>query len=328
MALMSAGTVIALPSFVTDPPSDGQYYYEFGEAEGNDAARAWKVAEGRARESLRHQIETRIKAIQIDYEAWTERRAESFFTEVLHVTSDVSVQAKRVKSEYEGGKYYVLVITEGVEEEVLKRVLEQARKTNDPNFEQAVKESMKRASDKADSVIRKVNRERRKAERERKAAQRAAKGEEQADYAKRNSLGINIAMEWAGDEVGMGVEALEFHWSLLPFTSVGIRWYPYFIGGYDTLEFEDIALGGSLYAGLVYPFTTYDYFNVRLYTDVLFNMQGVLFDGKGLVGAGFDAGLAVTASGWGFDIRYRGVVYEEQYVNSFGIGFVMMFNDW
>ncbi|MDR2151171.1 MAG: hypothetical protein LBO67_10300 [Spirochaetaceae bacterium] len=50
MALTALKTVEALPSFVTDPPVDEQYYYEFGEAEDTDKARAWAAAEKRAQE--------------------------------------------------------------------------------------------------------------------------------------------------------------------------------------------------------------------------------------------------------------------------------------
>jgi TolB-like protein len=155
------------------------------------------------------------------------------------------------------------------------------------------------------------------------------KWKKRANYANRNSFGgLGFALEWSGDKIGMGVEMLEFHWSLLPFTSVGIGLYPYLVGGYNTLGFEDLAIGGSLYVGLVYPLTTNDSgFNARLYTDFLYNMKGVF--SKGLTtGAGFDAGLALTWDGFGLEIRYRGVVYEGHYVNSLGIGFVMMFNDW
>jgi hypothetical protein len=124
----------------------------------------------------------RVKAIQIDYEAWTGRHVESFFRDVIHVTSDVTVQAKRVKSEYEDGKYYVLVSTEGIEEEVLKRVIEQAQKTNDPDFERMVKESMKRTSNKAEAVIQQADADaaaaaKAKAEREKAAVEAKAAAE-------------------------------------------------------------------------------------------------------------------------------------------------------
>jgi hypothetical protein len=348
-ALRAPGTVYALPSFVTDPPYDEQYYYDFGEAEAYDATRAWALAEERARESVRYQIETRVEAMQLDYVAQTGKRAEGFFTEVRHLVSDVIVQAQKYKSESEGNKYYVLVRTGGIEEKVLELVKEYAQKTNDPDFEQAAKKAMKRAFDKAAAVIQraegkakeaeleKTEAARRVAEEERKkaeatrraaeAAEAARKMRERADYAKRNSVGINLAFEWSGDKFGMGLESIESHWSFLPFTSVGIGWYPYFVGGYDTWEFETSALGASLYAGLVYPLATNDDgFNVRLYTDFLFTMQGV-FDKGFMTGAGFDAGIALTWDGPGLDIRYRGVVYEGHYVNSLGIGFVWMSND-
>ena len=170
--VLAARTVHALPSFVTEPPSDEQYYYEFGEAEGRDEKRALKLAEERARESLRHQIETRIDVMQLDYEVQTGSRRDGFFTELRRVASDITLQAQIVKSESEGIKYYVLMSTKGVEDEVLKRVLEYAQKTNDVDFELAAKKSMRRAFDKAGAVIAQAEAEQKKAAAEKKAEQK------------------------------------------------------------------------------------------------------------------------------------------------------------
>jgi hypothetical protein len=151
--------------------------------------------------------------------------------------------------------------------------------------------------------------------------QAAQEWKERAKYAKRNSLGLlNFALEWSGDKRGLGWEFVDFHWSFLPFTSLGIGWYyPLLVGGYGFLEYDYITLGASLYAGLVYPLTTNaGLFNARLYADFSGFMSGF----------GFDTGIAFTWDGFGLDIRYRGVVYEGHYVNSLGIGLVIMYNDW
>ncbi|MDR2808059.1 MAG: hypothetical protein LBB43_03530, partial [Spirochaetaceae bacterium] len=68
---LAVQTLYALPSFVTDPPYDEQYYYEFGEADGSNASQAFKRAEERAWEKIKEQIELKIESMQIDYEAHT-----------------------------------------------------------------------------------------------------------------------------------------------------------------------------------------------------------------------------------------------------------------
>jgi hypothetical protein len=331
MALTALMTVEALPSFVTDPPADEQYYYEFGEAEGTDKARAWAIAEQRAQESLQHQLETRLAAMQLDFEINTKKRAESFFTQVRHIISDISVRSEKVKSVAEGDKYYVLVRAKGIEEEVLEQIIDYAQKTKDPDFEQAAKKSMTHAFDKAQAVIIKAEAKQKdkaqaaliKAEAKQKWDKLLSTVFSGAEYAKRNTVGeAAFAVEWSGDKTGMGLELLDFHWSFLPFTSVGMGLYPFEVGGYNSLGFETMTFGASLYAGLVYPFIKNDDdFNLRLYGDFLFTIQ------TGGTGAGFATGLLFTWEGFGFDIRYRGVVYDGHYVNSLGIGVVFMFND-
>jgi hypothetical protein len=180
------------------------------------------------------------------------------------------------------------------------------------------------------------------AEAEREKHEREARNEEQKqkweefwkskkEYAKRNSLGaINIALEWSGEDVSVGLEGLEFHWSLLPYTSIGIGIYPYFYGGSTTVwppdEFN-LAIGGAFYAGLVYPLTHDSNFISKLYADGLFNISYALYNG-GKMGPGFDTGIVLIWDDFvGLDIKYRGIWYESNYVNSVGIGWVLTLFD-
>ncbi|MDR1957256.1 MAG: hypothetical protein LBQ30_10455 [Treponema sp.] len=201
---------------------------------------------------------------------------------------------------------------------------------------EATEAARKAAEEAAAAARKKAEAERKAAEKAAAAARKKAEAERKwadfksdfltsrVEYAARNSLGLlNVALEWSGNIIGMGVEGADCHWSLLPFTSVGIGVYPYLLGGYDTWEFAPLVFGGSLYAGLVYPLTANaEDFNARLYADGLFNISWPVG-----IGIGFDAGIALTWDGLGFDIRYRGVGYEGNYVNSLGIGFVWMIND-
>jgi hypothetical protein len=141
---------------------------------------------------------------------------------------------------------------------------------------------------------------------------------EKTVYAERKSLDLpNLALEWT-DDITDVVGEVDFHWSFLPFTSIGIGIYPFWVGGW----------GVSLYAGLVYPLTTNGWshsdFNALIYADFLYNAQGTQ------QGLGFDAGLILSwdaySTAYGIDIRYRGIVYDGRYVNSIGIGFVILFD--
>ncbi|MDR1127419.1 MAG: hypothetical protein LBL06_04740 [Treponema sp.] len=281
---------------------------------------AWEAAREKGLENIAYKVGVRISAMQIEYNR-TGNRTSNFFTSIsTQITDVILYDTKPIKRERrrepEGEFCYVLlaspkdkartVISEFIEQEVQKNALFQKKMV-----EKAMEEELKKM-DTPNSTTAPIT-------------QSPPLVKKRADYAKRNSFGINLSLEGSDDEVGMGVEVLEFHWSFLPFTSGGIGVYPYFIGGYESLESEDISFGGSLYAGLVYPLTANNGgFNARLYTDFVFNINN---SGRYIIGAGFDAGLALTWSGLGFDLRYRGVVYEEQYVNSLGIGFVIMFDD-
>ncbi|MDR2394023.1 MAG: LPP20 family lipoprotein [Treponema sp.] len=298
------------PQWWQNPPQDVAYYYGVGRAdvEGEEWD-AWEEARNQGLLDIAEQVKTRILAMQADYNRQAGNKASNFFVSIsTQITQVVEYDTKPVKRERRLNTCYVLlrapkdkaraIISDLIDQEVQKNPLFQ-KETAQTIAEIGVKPTPISISTLSPT----------------------------GNYAKRNSLGINLALEWSDDELGMGVELLEFHWSFLSFTSVGIGWYPYFVGGYDTWEFETIALGASLYAGLVYPLATnHDGFNAWLYTDFLFTMQGV-FDKGFMTGAGFDAGIALTWDGPGLDIRYRGVVYENHYANSLGIGFVQLFND-
>ncbi|MDR1216306.1 MAG: LPP20 family lipoprotein [Treponema sp.] len=309
------------PDWWLNPPRDAVYYYGTGSAVvAGEEWGAWEAAREAGLKDIAYKVETRISAMQIDYNLQTNNQELNFFTSISAQITDVILYDTRpIKRERrrgpEGESCYVLlaapkdkartVISEFIEQEVQKNPLFQ-RETAEKVMEAELKKM-----DTPNSTPAPIT-------------QSSSLVKKRADYAKRNSLGTNLSLEWSDGEVGMGVEVLEFHWSFLPFTSGGIGLYPCLIGGYDTLESEGIFLGGSLYAGLVYPLTINDGgFNTRFYTDFVFNINS----GRYMTGLGFDAGLAITASGVGLDLRYRGVVYEGHYVNSLGIGFVTMFDD-
>ncbi|MDR0644415.1 MAG: hypothetical protein LBG05_05805 [Treponema sp.] len=323
---MSCATVPGpsiLPDWWLNPPQDAVYYYGTGSASVEEEEwDAWEAARKAGLKDIAYKVQSRIRAMQIDYNLQTSNHASNFFISVSTQITDVILcdtkPIKRERRRESGGEvcYVLLASPKDKARTVISEFIDHESQKNSLFQKETAKKVMQEELKKVDTPH----------PRTAPIPLSPSLLEERAGYAKRNSLGVvNMAVEWSDDEVGMGVEALEFHWSPLPFTSVGIGWYPYCIGGYGTLEFEDVALGGSLYAGVVYPLTTNDDgFNARIYTDFLFNINS----GEYRTGYGFDAGLAITVSGWGFDIRYRGVVYEERYVTSLGVGFVMMSNDW
>ncbi|MDR2808060.1 MAG: hypothetical protein LBB43_03535 [Spirochaetaceae bacterium] len=318
--IVSAETYAAPPQWWFNPPQDPLYYYGVGSAsiEGEEW-NAWEAARVQGLEFIAHQVETRIYAMQADYNKQAGNGASDFFISMtIHIVQIILRDTKPVQRVRIDNTCYVLlsapkdkarvIITESIDNEVKKNPLFQ-KETAIRVMENMPAPTPAPVPTQTQTPI-----------------PTWTPTLSDADYARRNSLGGNFSLEWSDDKVGVGLELIELHWSFLPFTSIGISIYPYFLGGYHTLElmeYATIALGASLYAGLVYPLTTnYSGFNARLYADVLFNMQ--IANGFGL---GFDTGLALTVYGWGIDIRYRGMVYDEHYVNSIGIGLVFMFND-
>ncbi|GHV78278.1 hypothetical protein AGMMS49944_00690 [Spirochaetia bacterium] len=134
---------------------------------------------------------------------------------------------------------------------------------------------------------------------------------------------INPYIQWDNSQIGGGDEVMAIHWSFIPFTSLG---FGAGVGGTS----EGVTWGGiNIYAGAVLPLTVNDGFNIILFGDGLLeigylNPRGLIAEA---VTPGYDAGIAFNWSGFGIDIKYKGVWYSENhYRNSIGIGFI--FNPW
>jgi hypothetical protein len=131
--------------------------------------------------------------------------------------------------------------------------------------------------------------------------------------------GVNHYIEWNDNYTGFYWEPVSIHWSLLPFTSIGIG-AGFGIG--KTRDGRDIYKAGiTPYAGLVFPITE----NVRLIGDGFIelghNGLGNFAGGSATVNPGFDAGLLFSfENGFGFNIRYKGLwTGDSGYINSLGI---------
>jgi len=142
----------------------------------------------------------------------------------------------------------------------------------------------------------------------------------------RNHMDTGGYFQWVdgeGDTAGGG-GVLGAHWSPLPFTVIGLEPKA---GVVIKEGVEDPAILGSvsLGLGLVYPFTD----NVKLFGDGLFEIGS--FDGmNGMIAKnitpGFDAGLDFwfDKAKMGFDIKYRGTWFENNYLHSVGIGLLWL----
>jgi hypothetical protein len=138
-----------------------------------------------------------------------------------------------------------------------------------------------------------------------------------------------IFIEWGEDseQTSFGWEYASLTYSFIPFTSIGLGFYPVLSGGYGTVyENREFLLGMPLYAGLVIPlFGNYSGsggFMLKAFSDFVYQIN---FYGD-LNGMGFDVGLlfgwySSGGAGLGFDLRYQRINYDGKYVNSIGIGF-------
>jgi TolB-like protein len=145
---------------------------------------------------------------------------------------------------------------------------------------------------------------------------------EYSESANRDSIeyGTNHYMEWNENYKGFYWEPISIHWSLIPFTSIGLGAG---FGFGNTGNGQAITKGGvTPYAGLVIPITE----NVRLFGDgfmeVGYNNIGSFFNGSGLsLNPGFDAGILFSfENGFGFNLRYKGIwTGDGGYINSLGI---------
>jgi hypothetical protein len=137
---------------------------------------------------------------------------------------------------------------------------------------------------------------------------------------------------WEDEASGGSWDGADFHWSFLPFTSIGFQgeW-----GGMGNIKEDGYILGGFIFnAGLVFPIAYGGDFWVSLYGDGLLKInvaaepvpEGLMAE---RVTPGFDFGISfaweVEAVGFGFDIKYRGLWYKDRYLNAIGIGLTIWF---
>ncbi|MDR1176008.1 MAG: hypothetical protein LBK83_11135 [Treponema sp.] len=178
----------------------------------------------------------------------------------------------------------------------------------------------------------------RERERKERQAKRAAWWRERKEYAFRSSFDcLGFSFLW-GDEVsGFSLDMLGLHWSFLPFTSIGLQGELGALGEGDLIDNGHLTGGIIFNAGLVFPLTTNAWgMNVSLYGDGLLEINLAEPVQKGLlmerVTSGFDCGISflwgeIDDMRWGFDIKYRGLWYKDQYLNAIGIGLTWGF-DW
>jgi TolB-like protein len=161
----------------------------------------------------------------------------------------------------------------------------------------------------------------------------AAWWEERKEYAFRSYIDFMLCFSfpWENEVSGWEWDMIGFHWSFLPFTSIGFQGE---YGVMGNLKENGYLIGGVTFnAGLVFPIaysSRWDEFLVSLYGDGLLkiNMAGPVPEGllAERVTPGFDFGIAfVWESMVGFDIKYRGLWYKDRYLNAIGIGLTMWF---
>jgi hypothetical protein len=171
-------------------------------------------------------------------------------------------------------------------------------------------------------------------EREERQRKRAAWWQERKTYAFRSYfdyLGC-FSFHWGDEAAGGSLDILGFHWSFLPFTSIGFQ---YSLLEVSFLKSGGLNMGGLFNAGLVFPLTTNDGgVNLSLYSDGLLKInlksysEGLLTEH---VTPGFDCGISfmwgeIDDMRFGFDIKYQGLWYKNLYLNAIGIGLTWGFD--
>jgi hypothetical protein len=164
-----------------------------------------------------------------------------------------------------------------------------------------------------------------------RVAAAAAKQERKYAWGKRKSLAFRNHWDAAsgyfqwGDEMSGGGGSLLIagvHWSPIPFTVLGLETR---FGALDIGGAKGAALGGAFTLGLVYPFNEH----IKLFGDGIFEF-GNFARMNGFINKnatpGFDAGLQFwfDYESIGFDIKYRGNWYENNYLHAIGIDFILL----
>jgi hypothetical protein len=146
------------------------------------------------------------------------------------------------------------------------------------------------------------------------------------------------------------VFGLQRYWSPFPFTSVGIgigigsgdiehgeiwydaghRYYREFSYG-KTVKTQGSFSSIATMAGLVYPIFNSEDFSGQIFADLILEM-GMFGDMRGMITdwltPGFDLGVVVINDFYesirlGFSLKYKGMWYQNNYINFIGIGFII-----
>jgi hypothetical protein len=177
----------------------------------------------------------------------------------------------------------------------------------------------------------------RERERQQRKTERMAWWKKRKEYAFRSYIDylLCVSFPWGDDGSGFSWDILGFHWSFLPFTSIGFQGELSYL---EDTRGDSYFTGGVIFnTGLVFPLTTnYRGTNVSLYGDGLLEINMAEPVAEGLlakrVTPGFDFGISfmwgyIDEIRGGFDIKYRGLWYKDRYLNAIGIGFTWGF-DW
>lgn len=129
-----------------------------------------------------------------------------------------------------------------------------------------------------------------------------------------------LYIAWDDDRQGVGLEAFDFRYSFLPFTSVGASVLLYSIFGEQGGTFT---AGMTIHAGLVAPITSILQFFCDGILEIGRNDWGGLIVGVGwfALNPGYALGLSLDFGNIGFELKYKGTWHpENRYVNFLGFG--------
>jgi hypothetical protein len=149
------------------------------------------------------------------------------------------------------------------------------------------------------------------------------------EYAVRNGFYSmeSLYLEWDATRQGVGLELLDFRYSLLPFTSIGISALLYTIFGDEGQE-GIFNVGITIHAGLILPITSW----IQFFADGVLEMGrndggGILVQTEWVsLNPGYDLGIAFDFGTIGFDLKYKGTwLPDNRYINALGFGYTWNF---
>ena len=123
------------PKWWNNTPQDALYYYGVGSAAIKEEEwSAWEAARDQGLQDIAHQVETRINAMQADYNRQTDNSTPNFFIRMsVHITQVILCDTKPIQRNRNNGNCYVLlaspkdkaraIITESIDDETKKNPL-------------------------------------------------------------------------------------------------------------------------------------------------------------------------------------------------------------